>query len=237
MSIKAVLFDLDGTLLPMDQDKFIKAYITGLAEYMVNFGYNPTEFVSTIWAGTAAMLGNDGSVTNEDAFWRAFKIVYGGKVIDDIPHFDEFYRTTFDAVGELCGKNPKAVEIVKMLNRSGYRVVLATNPLFPSVATEARIRWAGLEPGDFEYFTTYENSSYCKPNLLYYREIIEKLGLDAAECLMVGNDVDDDMVAAELGMKVFLLTDCLINKNNTDISRCSYGDFDRLMAFIKEGCK
>lgn len=32
--------------------------------------------------------------------------------------------------------------------------------------------------------------------------------------LMVGNDVRDDMSAADVGMKVFLLTDCLINKKN-----------------------
>ena len=32
MNIKAVLFDLDGTLLPMDQDIFVKSYFGLLAK-------------------------------------------------------------------------------------------------------------------------------------------------------------------------------------------------------------
>jgi len=113
-------------------------------------------------------------------------------------------------------------------------VVLATNPLFPSVATKNRIRWAGLDPEDFEYFTTFENSHYCKPNLDYYREIMDKLYLKPEECLMVGNDTQEDMVAEQLGMKVFLLTDCLINKAGEDISQYPHGSFTQLDAYLKE---
>ena len=110
--------------------------------------------------------------------------------------------------------------------------MLATNPLFPAIATESRIRWAGLNKDDFELYTTYENSCFCKPNLDYYREILSRLGLQPEECLMVGNDVGDDMVARELGMQVFLLTDCLINKTNADLSQYPHGGFDELMAYI-----
>ena len=78
--------------------------------------------------------------------------------------------------------------------------MLATNPLFPPTATQSRIRWAGLTPEDFEFITTYDNSSFCKPNPDYYREILGKLNLNAGECLMVGNDVGEDMIARTLGM-------------------------------------
>ncbi len=232
MSVKAVLFDLDGTLLPMDQDEFVTTYFSRIAEYMTHFGYEPKEFIGTIWSGTAAMVNNDGSVTNEEAFWNVCKKVYGNKVVEDMPHFNEFYTSKFDTVSEVCGRNPQAAEVVKELKKKGYRVVLATNPLFPSVATQARIRWAGLAPEDFEYCTTYENSSYCKPNPSYYKAILKEIGLEPSECLMVGNDVDDDMVTAKLGMKVFLLTDCLINKNNKDISCYPHGNFTRFMQYI-----
>ena len=100
----------------------------------------------------------------------------------------------------------------------GLRVALATNPIFPAVATQSRIRWAGLESEDFELYTTYENIGYCKPNPDYYREIAKRLGVSPEGCLMVGNDVTEDMVASETGMQVFLLTDCLINKERKDIS-------------------
>ena len=95
------------------------------------------------------------------------------------------------------------------------------------------MRWAGLAPEDFEYYTTYENSSYGKPNLKYYEEILEKIGAKAEECLMVGNDVAEDMVTEKLGMKVFLMTECLINKHNEDIEKYPHGSFDQLITYIQ----
>lgn len=112
------------------------------------------------------------------------------------------------------------------------RVALATSPLFPTVATEKRICWAGLKPEDFEFYTTFENFKYCKPHLGYYKAVIAQAGVSPEECLMVGNDADEDMVAQELGMKVFLLTDCLINKKDKDISVYPNGSFEQLMDYI-----
>ena len=120
-----------------------------------------------------------------------------------------------------------------MLRDKGIKLILATNPFFPAVATESRIRWAGLEPDDFILFTTYENSSYSKPNPDYFRDLMKRTGLDPKDCLMVGNDVDEDMVASETGMKVFLLDICLINRNDRDISRYPRGDFDALEVYLK----
>ena len=114
------------------------------------------------------------------------------------------------------------------------RFALATNPIFPAVATENRIRWAGLKPEDFEFYTTYETCRYCKPNPKYYEDIVEKLGVSAEECLMVGNDVTEDMIAETLGMKVFLLTDCIINKENKDISVYPHGGFEELIDYLKK---
>ena len=82
-------------------------------------------------------------------------------------------------------------------------------------------------------YTTYENSNYCKPNPMYYKEILDKIGCKAEQCLMVGNDVDEDMVAQSIGMKVFLLTDTLINKQNKDISVYKNGSFDELKEYIE----
>ena len=144
----------------------------------------------------------------------------------------EFYRNEFNQVQEVCGFEPMAAQIVRSLKGRGYRVVLATNPLFPAIATQNRIRWAGLLPEDFEYITTYENSHYCKPNPDYYREILAQLHLQPEECLMVGNDVGEDMITQQLGMKVFLLTDCLINKQNADISQYPNGGFPELADFL-----
>ena len=231
--IKAILFDLDGTLLPMDQDLFLKAYFGGLVKAMVPHGYDPDLVVKSIWAGTKAMIENDGSKTNEEVFWNCFCGFFGAQARNDEPLFHKFYETDFQKVSTVCGHDPRAAEAIHEIKQLGYRTILATNPLFPPIATQSRVRWAGLQPEDFELITTYDNSGSCKLNLRYYEEILQKRGLKAEECVMVGNDVGEDMIAAKLGMKVFLLTDCIINKANADIDQFPHGSFPELMAFIR----
>ena len=232
MEIKAVLFDLDGTLLPMDQELFTKAYFKLLAKRLAVRGYDPEKLVGSIWAGVTAMVKNDGSCTNEEAFWKVFTEIYGEKVYQDKPYLDAFYAEEFNRVQEVCGFAPEAKKTVDLVKEMGKKAVLATNPIFPAVATRNRMRWAGLDPEDFALYTTYENSRYCKPNLQYYREILGQIGCDPGECLMVGNDVSEDMITEELGMKVFLLTDCLINKDDKDISRYPNGGFRELQEYL-----
>ena len=228
--VKAVLFDLDGTLLPMDQDEFVKAYFRLLAKKLAPYGYEPDKLVKAVWHGTGAMIQNDGSCTNETVFWNDFTNIFGEQARSHEPVFAEYYEKDFQQVKNSCGYTPQAAEIVRSLKVAGIRVALATNPVFPAIATESRIRWAGLEPEEFELYTTYENIGFCKPNLDYYREILRRMELDAADCLMVGNDVDEDMVAGQMGMEVFLLTDHLINKSGTDINAFPHGSFDDLRA-------
>lgn len=234
MNIKVVLFDLDGTLLPMDQDMFVKSYFGLLAKKLAPYGYETEKLIQAIWQGTGAMVKNDGSQKNEDAFWHTFAGIFGEHVMEDLPLFDEFYRKEFAGAKNACGFNPKAAEVIDLLKKREIRFALATNPIFPAIATENRIRWAGLSPEDFEFYTTYETCRYCKPNPGYYMDIVEKLGVKAEECLMVGNDVTEDMIAETLGMKVFLLTDCMINKEDKDISVYSNGSFEELLAYLKE---
>lgn len=234
MALKTVLFDLDGTLLPMDQDEFVKAYFGRLATRLAPHGYEPEKLIKAVWSGTMAMVKNTGAKTNEAVFWEDFTARFGPEAMKDLPLFDDFYHKEFLGVREVCGFDPRAAETIRRLQAMGLELVLATNPIFPAVATENRIRWAGLTPEDFRLYTTYENSRFCKPNPAYYRDIVEHLGLDPASCLMVGNDVTEDMVAQTLGMKVFLLTDCLINKENRDISAYPHGSFPELWKYIDE---
>ncbi|MBO7222374.1 MAG: HAD family hydrolase [Clostridia bacterium] len=233
MKITTILFDLDGTLLPMDQEVFIKAYLGGLVKVAAPYGYDPSLLAKSIMEGTYVMVKNDGSKSNEDAFWLYMQTIFGDKIIADRHIFDEYYATDFQKVQVSCGYSPEADEVVKLAKKMGYRVVLATNPLFPKVATESRIRWAGLDKNDFDEITTFEDYTHCKPNLDYYRDIIAKFNLDPEECLMVGNDVDEDMITTRLGMRVFLLTDDIINKSGTDINQFPHGGFDELKQFIE----
>lgn len=233
MKISTVLFDLDGTLLPMDQDVFVKKYFGLLCNKLAPRGYEPQKLIDTIWGGTAAMVKNDGTKTNEEVFLEYFVSVYGDEAKNDLPLFDEFYRNEFSGARDVCGSGTKAAECVAKLKKMRFRAALATNPIFPAVATENRVSWAGLSTDDFELYTTYENSHYCKPNPLYYKEVADSLGVKPDECLMIGNDAVEDLAAEKIGMKVFLLTDCLINKKNIDISAYPHGGFDELMIYIE----
>lgn len=230
--LKAILFDLDGTLLPLDQNEFMRSYFGRLAATLAPRGYEPKSLIDAVWAGTAAMVKNDGSVTNEDAFWQRFSAVLGERVLKEKDTLENFYLTDFENVRESCGFDPDAALTVRKLRERGYLTVLATNPIFPAVATRARMRWAGLTEDDFLFFTSYENSSFAKPNLDYYREIMKKLGVAPEECMMVGNDVGEDMIAEELGMRVFLVDRCLLNKEGRDVSRYAKGSFTDLSELI-----
>ncbi len=232
--LKAVLFDLDGTLLPMDQKVFMKDYFGRLIRRLVPLGYTPEGFLTAMNAGIAAMVQNNGTRTGEEAYWDAYTAVSGKEILNHMPVFEKFYEEEFDEVAAVCGFNPKAAETVRALKAKGVRVILATNPLFPRIATQKRIRWAGLEPEDFEFYTTYEDMGFCKPNPDYYKEVLSRADLDAADCLMVGNDVAEDMVAgAAAGLRGFLLTDCLINTTDTDVNEYPHGSFDELNAYIE----
>ena len=234
MKIKAILFDLDGTLLPMDQEAFVSAYLGGLIRLLSPIGYDPKDVEAALRASTRAMMTNDGRITNEEMFWQSFSAVLGEGIRNHGKAFDLFYKEEFKKLKSTCGYNPRAREIVGLAKSRGARVILATSPLFPGVATETRMGWTGLEPSDFEHVTTYENSRYCKPNPVYYTNLMSELGLRPEEGVMIGNDVGDDMVAESVGIRCFLLTDYLINRKNVDICQFRHGDYDELIRFIKE---
>ncbi len=231
--ITTVLFDLDGTLLPMDQEEFTRVYFKELTNRMADFGIDRKELTNAIWQAMKEMVANDGSRTNEEVFWQSFCHTFGEQILSRKKDFDDFYLSEFDRVRDVCGMTPKAAGTVEQLRRMGLQTAVATLPVFPLIGIEARLRWAGVSPEDFAFITSYETSHYTKPNPAYYRELLEQNGLTGEECLMVGNNVEEDMRAADLGIKVFLLTDCLINEKQKDISLFPNGGFDALMDYLR----
>ena len=199
---------------------------------MIPRGYDSEKLIKVIWEGTGGMVMNSGDAPNEEAFWKIFFDRYPERNDEERKVFDEFYVINFDEAKDSCGFNPESGKTIKSLKDKGYDLILASNPIFPRIAQEKRMRWAGVDPNDFSYITTYENSCYCKPNPGYYREILQNMELKPEECLMVGNDVTEDMVAASLGMKVYLVTDWMINKEGKDISVYPHGSFEGLFEVL-----
>ena len=233
MKYTTILLDLDGTLLGMDEDLFIKAYFKRLCMKLASHGYEPQKLIDVIWKGTKAMAANDGSKRNDEVFWQVFAGEYGEAALQDYPVFEDFYLHEFDEAKNACETIPEVKPMIESLLKHGYRLALATNPIFPRIATEKRIGWAGLKPGMFEIVTTYENFRHAKPNLDYYRDIIGQLCVTPQECLMVGNDVHEDGIARQLGIDVFLFPRFLINRKNIDISSYAQGGPAELLAYLE----
>ena len=232
MKKTTILFDLDGTLLPMDQEAFVRRYLDSMAAFLEPYGYEPGALQAAVIDGVVAMVKNRGKCLNERLFWDAFRERMGQPSCGEQELFETYYRGDFQTCRELCGFNENAALLMAQLKSQGLQAVLATNPLFPAIATHSRVRWAGLSPEDFIYISTFENSSFCKPSPAYYREILDKLGLSPEECVMVGNDTREDVAAEQLGIPVFLLTDCLIDRDGLDLSSYPHGGFEELKAYI-----
>ena len=232
--IDTVLFDLDGSLLPMDQDAFVRLYMEALGRTFAQEGFDPKRLTGSVWKGVEAMIKNDGAISNRERFWKVFSGAMEREMAGEEAHFITFYENQFGEAKAATRFSELSAKAVRLLREKGYMVILATNPVFPSVATYRRIRWAGLAPEDFDLVTTYEEEYYCKPNLEYYRSILKRIGKEPEQCLMVGNDVDEDMCVLSLGMRGYLLTDCLINRRGNGLEGFRAGSFLEFYKYAEE---
>ena len=202
-STKAVLFDLDGTLLDLDIGIFLPPYIEALAAHVAHM-VPPAQFVPCLMQASEEMMANDGKETNQVVFDRAFFSPLGRTRDELEPLFLDFYANEYPKLRRLARRKPEARRAVQSAFERGCDVVIATNPLFPRTAIEQRMEWAGVADFEYRLVTTYENSRAAKPNLRYFEQILERIGHPAEECLVVG-DEDLDMVAARLGCATFLV--------------------------------
>ena len=225
--MNTVLFDLDGTLLPLNQDDFLDTYYKLLQSRMQNAGYDAKSVMNGLNAGVRAIYENEGMLTNEEVFFDTFsKYVPEDQLKGVTKEFNRFYAKDFDVLKLNTTPTPYAAKTVSMLKKKGYQLVVATNPLFPALPIHKRIEWAGLSLEDFSFVTTYENSSFCKPNLNYYKKILWTIRKKAEDCLMVGNHAVEDLCVAKLGMDIFMLKPCLINPTGVDLSDYKLGDWE-----------
>lgn len=231
MKYKAILFDMDGTLLPMDQKEFIEGYFKLLGEDLKEY-IDYDLLVKALWHGTYAMYKNDGTKTNRELFWDDFiKLTNLNREVVE-PICDNFYSNRFKIAQEFTKNNNLAKKCLYLAHQKADIVVLATNPLFPLVAQKTRLSFVDLKEDDFDYITAYEDQCFTKPNKKYYEEILNRFNLKPNECLMVGNDVNEDMKPCiDLGIDTYLVTDCLID-SDTFKYEGKKGNFKELLEYL-----
>jgi FMN phosphatase YigB (HAD superfamily) len=203
--IKAVLFDLDDTLLINETEQFMTTYFRALLAYMRK-ACDPQRLIEALQVGTRAMMDNDGTHgTNAEVFRAQFVQRLDGDAATVLPLLESFYEREFDGLRGSAQVDPAARAAVAWAFQHGYQVAVATQPLFPLAGIRSRLRWADVPAEEFPYdlITSYEVMSACKPHPAYFRQVLEHLGRAPQECLMVGDSFEADMPARKVGMRTF----------------------------------
>lgn len=231
--IKHLLFDLDGTLLPIDLEFFMKHYIHALAVHFPNIPEK--KFGAHLMASTMAMAKSlDPKLTNEEVFWTDFTERIGISRSELEPTFQRFYDHDFPKLKKHLTPTDTPRLVLDYALREGFSVTLATNPLFPLQAIVERLAWINCHEIPFRLITALEDMHFCKPNREYYQEIIDRLDLNPQECMMIGNDMEEDLVASYLGMKTCLITDHLISRGEIQVKPDFQCSLEELPLIIKE---
>lgn len=230
--LTTILFDLDGTLLPVDMDTFIKEYLKGLGLKFKDY-FEPKVLSKIVLESTKEMiLSKDKGKTNSEVFFENFYTKTDNLPETLTPIFEDFYVKEYLKLKELTCENKFIQNSVRILREKGYNLVVATNPVFPKKAITNRIEWAGFNEEDFSFITSFENMHFCKPNIEYYKEILEFIAKDPRECMMVGNDVEEDMISKKAGLQTFLIEDNIIKRGN-DFSNIDYrGNYEDFYNFV-----
>ncbi|HVB09052.1 MAG TPA: HAD family hydrolase [Bacillota bacterium] len=203
--MKGILFDLDGTLLDIDGEAFLERYLDALAPYL-RPDMDPDAFRGKVMAAALPLITSDHlQGTVGDTFRAALadrlelpaaEVADGQRRLDSalgdvvaIPHAP---RTT----ARLC---------VDAALDAGMRCAVATTPIYRPAVIHRRLTWAGLADYPWALVTTSENMHSCKPSPGYFREAAAKLGLQPADCIMVGDDPYQDGPSDEAGMRFHLV--------------------------------
>ncbi|HEY2980671.1 MAG TPA: DinB family protein [Anaerolineales bacterium] len=201
-----LLLDLDDTLLQTHLEQFIPAYFAALSRYLAA-QVDPQTMLAALAAGTRKMLSNqDPALTLRQVFDAEFfgSLEADRAVLD--PLIDRFYDEIFPTLAPLTARRPEAVALVDWAFAQGYRVAIATDPLFPLKANLHRLRFAGLAPERYTFalVSAYETFHFTKSHAAYFSEFVGRLGWPEGPVVMVGNDAERDLAPARaLGLPTF----------------------------------
>jgi FMN phosphatase YigB (HAD superfamily) len=232
--IKALLLDLDDTLLGNNTSAFMEHYFALLDEYTRPV-FDQADFLPALLRSTQATIVNtDPALTNAEVFWANFEALMGGRRNDLEPFFRRFYETEFPRLRSSIEIRPAAAELIQAAHQQNLAIVIATNPLFPLTAIEQRLEWAGIPITRYPYalVTAYENMHATKPQPAYYCEILDLIGRSPEEALMAGDDWKNDIApAAAAGLHAYWITDGQTQPPDPALI-CGQGTLDELTRIV-----
>jgi len=231
--LQGLFFDLDGTLLQVEMQQFIPAYLEDLSRQFVD--NVPAERFSRVarQAVHALLREGDAERTNRERYLAMIE-----RHLSIPPGlFEERLELWLEeSLHRLSGHVSPIDHVRPLLDDCftlGIPIILATNPVFPAAMIEARLAWSGLEDYPFNFITSYENTRYCKPQQGYFQDLLDRFELEARHCLMVGNDTEHDLAAAKVGIKTFLVDTYLIDRTDGKYSYDYRGELTDLHGLVQ----
>ncbi len=230
--IKNIIFDLDGTLINTLQEDLDKNCLIKMRQKFYSDGLDGNLLMPIIINGIEIIAKNNGEKTNEEAFWEYVTQNSNISIEKLKTSLEQFYQEDYNQLNGYVKRVEIMQKAVQLLKEKGYNLILATNPYFPATAIEKRMIWGNINPQDFSYISSYENSSYTKPNTKYYEEIITKNNLKTSETIMFGNDLICDLSIEKIKIPCFIITNHMCNIH--EIEKCKLkGDYEQFFYYIQ----
>ncbi len=204
-----LLVDLDDTLLGNQIDTFVSHYTRALAKHLAAT-VEPRLLIQQLMAATASMLQHQRpDLTLQENFNSVFYTSIGLTKTQAQPMLDDFYSQVFPNLKQFTSVIPASEDLLKGAFARGYRVAIATNPLFPRTAILQRLSWAGASLQDYPFALVpdYEAFHFAKPNPTFYAELLARLDWPDGPVIMIGDSLDNDVVAArQMGLTAFWIS-------------------------------
>lgn len=240
IEIDTLLFDLDGTLVRMNRS-WIEAAL--MLKAMLRFVdiIPPWRLPGAFWRALIFSKRHQSTQVNFSVFLETF----AKRAHCDVAEAERRFRMVVDhdlpKMARYFSPVPQARETILLARELGYRIVIATNPSIPHKTVTLRLEWAGLGDMIFDFVTSAENMTRCKPNPDFYHELLRKLGLPGRRCLMIGDDVIKDVPAREAGILTFILDGPAFREQANDPHRDprleGWGTYRELQAWLKQSAE
>lgn len=230
------MFDLDGTLVPLARERFEPALFQNLdAMFRRKFPGQPLAQEALKRASLACFHTGDPAETNEARLKRLLVQEAGAPLAEEVLRaLEAHYASDYNQIRTIIQDRSIAVEALELVRQYGAVPVVATNPISPASCIHARMAWAGITPEQFALVTTYDKFHYTKPDPRYYLEVLQQLGARPEECLMIGNDTDEDMEGAiGAGIEAYLMTDFVMDRRDS-VARYRHGTAREMLAFLEQ---
>jgi FMN phosphatase YigB (HAD superfamily) len=204
--LEAVLLDLDNTLVLYDELEYYHDYFEKVHTAFADL-FELDEFKERLVNGTLSLSGSRGEQSNRDQFMAVFARGHLDKQENLWQRFIDFYLNGYRRMAVNVTVPDDLQATLDRLRKTGLKLVIASNPIFPVQAQQVRVGWAKMRPEWFDLFTHIENMHYVKPRREYFLQACDMIGSAPANCLMVGNDPVNDMAAAGAGLRTYRTTD------------------------------